>query len=78
MTVANLHPMTLAEAQALLASIDYDPNWTIEQLRAAADALPSDVVEWLPVALMISAAAAQAEANALKAELDRRAKTKRN
>lgn len=56
--------MTVAEAHSLLTSIGYREDWTLDQLIAAT---PGDMIERVLLAMSVSAEAAQAEANALKA-----------
>lgn len=77
MTVTNLHAMTIVEANDLLDSIGYRSTWTMEEMRSGADRLPTDVRQRLPEALHITAAAAQTEATALRAEVTRRAQQSR-
>lgn len=63
MTVTNMHPMTLTEANAILASIGYDPDWTLNQLKQA---VPKDMARTFALALRVTAAADHAEANGLE------------
>lgn len=69
MTIVSLHQMSLAEAEAALTSIGYDPKWSVPELIAA---IPLDMLDRIELALRITAAAAQAEASALEAEVARR------
>ena len=66
--VTNIHPMTLAEAQALLGSIGYRTDWTTKQLIAAVSTMPDDDALMVSDALRITAAAYQQEATELQAE----------
>lgn len=62
MTVTNMHPMTLPEAEAILSAIGYRPEWTFEQLRAV---VPVEMAQRVVSALRITAAAEHDRANRL-------------
>jgi NTP pyrophosphatase (non-canonical NTP hydrolase) len=66
--VTPLHQMTLAEARAKAEAINYDPDWTIEQLLAATAHMTQAEKAELGQALRIVGTAMQAEARALEAE----------
>lgn len=66
--IAPLHQMTLAEARAKAEAINYDPNWTVDQLMAATAHMSQAEKAELGHALRIVGAAMQQEANELWAE----------
>lgn len=68
MTVHSAIEMSLAEAKALAATIDYDPNWTNEELFAACVRLTPDERRRMGVALRIVGTAMLQEAAELEAE----------
>lgn len=67
-SIASITAMTLAEAKALAATIDYDPNWTNEELFAACARLTPDERRRMGVALRIVGTAMLQEAAELEAE----------
>lgn len=64
--IAPLHQMTLAEARAKAEAINYDPNWTAEQLFAATAHLTTEEMAELGNALVMVGNAMQQEARALR------------
>lgn len=66
--VTPLRQMTLAEARAKAEAINYDPDWTVEQLMAATAHMTQAEKAELGQALRIVATATQEEAAALDAE----------
>ncbi|MFC3786699.1 hypothetical protein GGR90_002753 [Sphingopyxis italica] len=68
--VSNIHPMTLAEAQAVLDRVGYQTEWTVAELIAARREMPPEDANQMVAALRIVATAELHEAGSLEAEGD--------
>lgn len=64
----SLHPMTLDEAKATLAAINYREDWSVPELIEACADLAEAERKRVSIALRVTAAAYQQEATALRAE----------
>lgn len=70
-STASLHPMSLDQAKATLAAINYREDWSVPELIDACSHLGDDECHRVQTALRITAAAYQQEATALRAEAAR-------
>ena len=61
MTVVQMHPLRLAEAEEVLARVGFRDDWTGAELRAAMATWGARDFELVPIALNVTAAAMLAE-----------------
>lgn len=63
--ITNMHDMTLADANLVLAGIAYDEGWTVPELLAACAPLTAHHRSRVQTALRVTAAAKQQQATML-------------